>query len=85
MFHLLMSDVRRWLISAFYNLVEDESIAAGLALLDEALRDGDERLENAVAASFVEDSCVWHPPLGAFLAAWPEGLQKEAARQQSTR
>lgn len=81
--HVLMSGVRRWVISAFYNLVEDESIAAVLALLDEALRYGDERVENAVAVSFVEDSCVWHPRLATFLSAWPEGLQKEAARQQA--
>lgn len=83
--HLLMADVRRWVISAFYNLIEEEAIVAVLALLDEALRDGDERLENAVAVSFVEDSCVWHPRMAPFLSAWPLGLQKEAARQQSTR
>ena len=82
--HVLMADVRRWLISAFYNLQDDTETMAVLELLEEALSRGDARLENAVAISFVEDSCPWHPRMGAFVDAWPGGLRREAERQRST-
>ncbi|TPG17353.1 DUF7674 family protein [Pedococcus bigeumensis] len=82
--HVLMADARRWVISAFYNLQDDTATMAVLHLLDEALRDGEANLENAVAISFVEDSCVWHPRMAAFVDAWPRGLRAEAERQQST-
>jgi len=63
----------------------EAATTAALALLDEALRGGDEHVENAVAVSFVEDSCGWDPRLAAFVSAWPPGLKAEAERQQSAR
>jgi hypothetical protein len=82
--HVLMSEVRRRSISAFYNFVDERETTAVLELVDEALLTGAEVLENAVAVSFVADACVWHPRMAAFLAAWPPGLRAEAKRQRST-
>lgn len=48
------------------------------------LRRGDENVENAVAVSFVEDSCVSDPRMAAFVTAWLAGLRAEVERQQST-
>ncbi|TYL45479.1 hypothetical protein FXB39_17705 [Nocardioides sp. BGMRC 2183] len=81
--HVLMSDLRRWAVSAFYNLDDDQAVRTLLLLLDEALRDGDEAVENAVAVSFVADACSWQPRIAPFLAVWPAALREEADRQQA--
>ncbi len=55
-----------------------------LDVLDRALREGDERVENAVAVSFVEDTRLWDPAMRPFVDAWPDALQAEALHQQSS-
>ena len=82
---VLVADVRRWVISEFYNMDDDAAVTAILAILDDALLHGDERVSNAVAVAFVEDSCVWDPRMAAFLSRWPAGLQAEAERQRKAR
>jgi hypothetical protein len=77
--HLLMSDIRRFLVSAF-EAGEHEVVARGLAFLGRALTNGDEHVNNAVAASFVEDS--WDEPK-EFIESWPAELRDEKSRQDA--
>ncbi len=55
--HLLVADVRRAAVDAFQR-GDGDLLRRLLDLLDRALREGDERVENAAAVSFVEDSGV---------------------------
>jgi hypothetical protein len=82
--HLLVADLRREAEAAHQSRDEDlrDSI---LALMDSALADGDEALENAAAVSFVEDSGWWEPGNGDYLACWPATLTEELNRQRGTR
>jgi hypothetical protein len=83
--HVLMASLRRWAISSFYNLEDETDLIPLMDLLEEALRTGEEALENAVAVSFVEDACTWDPRMTSFLATWPIGLKDEAERQRRLR
>ena len=78
---VLVADVRRWVISEFYNMDDDATVTSVLTILDDALLHGDQDVSNAVAVAFVEDSCAWDPRMDAFLSRWPAGLQAEAERQ----
>ena len=81
--HLLVADVRRAAVDPFQR--SDGDLLRRLPdLLDRALREGDERVENAVAVSFVEDAGWWHPAMRSFIDAWPDALQAEALRQQGS-
>lgn len=79
--HLLMADLRRLAVNWF-----DQGSVAPLdrllAVVDAGLCRGDERVENAVAVSFVEDAAWWEPASGAFVATWPSGLAQEVERQR---
>lgn len=77
--HLLMADLRRFLIDAWQRQ-DDDLVGRGLGLLDTALTAGDEYVENAVAVSFVEDTGWWEPDMQPFIATWPAGLAAEVGR-----
>lgn len=82
--HVLVADLRRLAVAWFH----DGSIAPLqrlLAVLDAGLSQGDERVVNAVAVSFIEDSAWWDPSSRAFIASWPSGLAREVERQRSAR
>lgn len=49
------------------------------------MREGDERVENAVAVSFVEDTPLWDESRHAFIERWPPALSAEAERQRNWR
>ena len=51
----------------------------------EGITQGDERVENAVAVSFVEDTPLWNPDRSDFISSWPAPLQAEAERQRNWR
>jgi hypothetical protein len=74
--HLLTDDLRRLLLTSFEE-GDDDLLHRGLALVDRALQIGDEKLRNAVAVSFVEDSGWWEPSVRAFIESWPSGLRAE--------
>ncbi len=78
--HLLVGDIRRWAVAAFYNGEDVVAVAAVLRLFDNALTKGDEYAVNAVAISFVEDVCPWEPRMSPFIDTWPGALRNEAAR-----
>jgi hypothetical protein len=82
--HLLVADVLRFAISKFEESSEDD-LARCLAAVATGLTDGDERVENAVAVSFVEDTGWWDDTMAPFIATWPEALKAEAQRQRAWR
>lgn len=57
----------------------------GATSVGAGLTDGNERVENAVAVSFVEDTGWWDDAMAPFIAAWPEPLRAEARRQRDWR
>lgn len=77
--HLLMGDLLRFAVSAFQ---ANDTLTASkvLGLVDQALRDGDEYVQNAVAVSFVEHSGFGPGESEEFLAVWPQGLKEERQR-----
>jgi hypothetical protein len=56
-----------------------------VAVFDSGLREGDDRVENAVSVSFVEDTPWWDADRQAFIASWPPALRAEAERQRNWR
>jgi hypothetical protein len=74
----------RFAIAAFEQ-GESERMHALLAVVDKALREGDEDVENAVAGSFVEDTGWWEHAMRIFIATWPDGLNAEAEGQRHLR
>lgn len=82
--HQFVADLRRFAIASFEQ-GESERMHALLAVMDKALREGDEDVENAVAVSFVEDTGWWEPAMRPFIATWPAGLKAEAERQRHWR
>lgn len=82
--HLLMGDIRLFAVAAF-EAGEGEELDRILAFLDTALIEGDDRVNNAVALSFVEDSQVWALSSQAFISSWLPALRTEAERQRNWR
>ncbi len=78
--HLLMSDLLR-LAEDQYGRGDFQPLDELLGIVDAALRTGEERLENAVAVSFVEMAGAWEASAQPFIRTWPKGLRDEAARQ----
>ncbi|MDQ3643705.1 MAG: hypothetical protein M3450_20120 [Actinomycetota bacterium] len=82
--HLLIGDLRRFLLAAFKQ-GDERVLQRCLDHLDLALRDGDSEVENAVAVSFVEATGWWDPSMRAFIDTWPPALRAEADRQEAGR
>jgi hypothetical protein len=80
--HLLMADLRRLALAWFSEGAADR-LERLLAVIDAGLSEGDERVENAVAVSFVEDAGWWEPSTQGFIAVWPSGLVNEVERQRN--
>jgi hypothetical protein len=79
--HLLTADLRRLAITWFED-GQSERLTRLLGVVDTALREGDDAVENAIAVSFVEDTGWWDPDMDRFIAVWPDGLRAEAQRQR---
>jgi hypothetical protein len=58
---------------------ELEALDRLLALVDQALSDGDEELADAVASDFIAATAPWEPVMDAFVSAWPVHLRAQAA------
>jgi hypothetical protein len=80
--HLLMADLLR-LATELFNSGEFEVEQRLLTFVDMALRRGDEAVENAVQASFVEHVGAFPEETPGFIATWPAGLRAEQERQES--
>ncbi len=82
--HVLTARVRDCAISAFDQ--GDRDLAGRIVkVFDVGLREGDQRVENVVSVSFVEDTPLWDPARTAFIDSWPGGLTSEAERQRNWR
>ena len=82
--HLLVADLRRLTLAAWVR--RDEGLTARcLLFLDDALRDGDDDVQNAVAVSFVEDIGWWDESVQPFLRTWPTTLAAELRHQRGWR
>jgi len=82
--HLLTADLRRYAIEALSS-GGSEVLRRLLDVIDRALRDGTDDVNNAMAVSFVEDTGWWDPAMRPFIASWPQGLQAEVGRQRDRR
>jgi hypothetical protein len=78
--HLLMSDLLRLAVGTYHRDERDVTKRL-LAFVDRALREGDDRVENAVCVSFIENAGAYEGETDAFLATWPAGLRDELERQ----
>lgn len=80
--HILMADVRQFIIGVFQQGDDQPLVNRCLAFIDQALREGDSYVENAVAVSFVEDTGISDPAMKPFVDAWPDALRAEATSQR---
>ena len=71
--HLLMPDLLRLCVAEFHEGSRTLSHQL-LTLADDALRDGDRALKNAVLVSFVEHAGKAEGETPEFMATWPRGL-----------
>ncbi|WP_256796451.1 hypothetical protein [Terrabacter sp. Ter38] len=77
--HLLMSDLLRLVASTFSEgrtTVTDRL----LAFVDRCLREGDDKVVNAVCVSFVEGFGAYPDESEALLSRWPSALRAELGR-----
>jgi hypothetical protein len=81
--HLLLADLLRLAVQRFHSDERDVADRC-LLLVDRALREGDEYVQNAVAVSFVENVGVFPGETDDFIASWPQGLLNEKASQDRT-
>jgi hypothetical protein len=82
--HVLFGDLTRFVFRA-REQGRDDVVQRALAFLDEALRHGDEQVDNLVSVSFVENVGPWDPAQVAFIDEWPRALREEAVRQRDWR
>lgn len=81
--HLVMFDLLTF-TEAHYERGEVDLVRRCLGVVERGLLEGDDRLQNAVSVSFVEDAGPSFPETQAFLALWPASLLAEAARTLDT-
>ena len=79
--HLLTADLRRFAIESF-DAGRSDVLARLLRVIDAALREGTDDVQNAMAVSFVEDTGWWEPSMQRFIDTWPTGLQSEVRSQR---
>jgi hypothetical protein len=82
--HPLTADLRRYAIQSF-DSGQSDVLDRLLAVIDMALRDGTDDVQNAMAVSFVEDTGWWDLAMQPFIAVWPSSLRAEAERQRNWR
>lgn len=78
--HMLLGDVLAFAVDTWHSDRRDVT-ASVLGVVDDALRDGDEYVENAVCVSFVEHVGALPGETPDFIASWPAGLLAERERQ----
>jgi hypothetical protein len=81
--HVLTTELRRHATGAF-DAGRSPELFRLLGVLNAALMEGDDDVENAIAVSFVEDTGCWDPAMQTFIEAWPPDRHREAERQQDS-
>lgn len=82
--HLLVADLRR-LALAWFEEGRTDALARLLDVLNTALREGDEYVENAIAVSFVEDLGWWEADMQPFITTLRGELANEVERQRHSK
>ncbi len=82
--HLLTADLRRYATEAF-DSGRSDVLQRQLNVINRALVDGTEDVENAMAVSFVEHTGWWDAEMQPFIESWPSKLRSEALRQKKLR
>lgn len=80
--HVLVGDLRLLAID-WFRTDQTDALRRLLSDLEQGVGHGDERVENAIAVSFVEDMGWWEPEMQPFMESLPEGLLAEVERQRS--
>lgn len=80
--HLLSSDLLRFARREF-GLGHRDVLNRLLEVIDRALRDGTEYVNNAMAVSFVEETPYWDKSMQPFIDVWPSGLRAEVERMRN--
>ena len=75
--HVLFGDLTRFVMDA-YARGETEVLHRTLTFLDQAIRHGDERVQNLISVSVVENVEPWDPNQWTFIASWPDALLRDA-------
>ena len=79
--HVLTADLRRYSIRSF-DAGQSEVLGRLLAVLDRALREGSDDVQDAMTVSFVEETGCWDSAMQPFIETWPAGLRAEVDRQR---
>jgi hypothetical protein len=79
--HVIFGDLTRFVLAARHRH-DTDLVRRCLSFLDEALREGDEMMQNLVQVSFVENVGPFSGDAAAFVATWPTSLRQEAERQR---
>jgi hypothetical protein len=79
--HVLFGDLTRFVLAARES-GDDTLVERCVAVLDRALREGDDHVVNLVQVSFVENLPPWSDAIPAMITAWPESLRSEVERQR---
>jgi hypothetical protein len=82
--HPLFGDLTRFVVAA-HERGDDELVRRCLAFLELALLSDDDRLNNLVAVSFIENVGPYEKAMRRFIKSWPNGLREEAQRQRDWR
>ena len=78
--HLLVADVLRFSVGAFASGDRDGA-ARVLTFMSAAFENADDKVDNAIAVSFVEDVGSFPDETPEFIASWPAPLLAERDRQ----
>ncbi len=82
--HVLFGDLTRFVVAA-HQRGEGDLVRRVLTFLDSALRDGDDKVQNLVEVSFIENVGPWDEAQKRFIASWPDALRAEADRLRDWR
>jgi hypothetical protein len=64
---------------ALFDIGHVEALDRLLALVDQALSQGDEELADAVTSDFISATAPWDPVMDPFVSTWPVHLRAQAA------
>lgn len=78
--HLLFGDLTRFVITA-HDKGSGELVQRTLRFLERAIRDGDQDVQDVVAASFIENIGVWEPAMASLVLILPPALRAQACAQ----
>jgi hypothetical protein len=79
--HVLFADLTRFVLVA-QEAGDQQLVLRVLRHLDSEMRLGDEKVQELVAVSFVENVGPWEDAMSEVIGTWPVALRQEAERQR---